>query len=97
MLAILLAWLVLSTLPSNATATMHSQQEGALAMLAATLPVPPQIRFLMYHLEIASRMADKSGVGKMTWLLDFEVSEQVLTQHSSPQQLQAALQDQWVT
>jgi hypothetical protein len=43
-----------------------------LAMRLVALPAP-QIRFLMYHLEIASRMADKSGVGKMTWLLDFEV------------------------
>ncbi|KAL6760370.1 CRAL-TRIO domain-containing protein [Haematococcus lacustris] len=31
-----------------------------------------QIKFLIYHLEIASRMADKLGVGKMCWLLDFQ-------------------------
>eukprot|EP00195_Chlamydomonas_chlamydogama_P007148 CAMPEP_0202896822 /NCGR_PEP_ID=MMETSP1392-20130828/5743_1 /ASSEMBLY_ACC=CAM_ASM_000868 /TAXON_ID=225041 /ORGANISM="Chlamydomonas chlamydogama, Strain SAG 11-48b" /LENGTH=277 /DNA_ID=CAMNT_0049582305 /DNA_START=251 /DNA_END=1080 /DNA_ORIENTATION=+ len=31
-----------------------------------------QIKFLIYNLEIASKMADKSGVGKMCWLLDFE-------------------------
>uniref|UniRef100_A0A7S3R0U0 CRAL-TRIO domain-containing protein n=1 Tax=Dunaliella tertiolecta TaxID=3047 RepID=A0A7S3R0U0_DUNTE len=30
-----------------------------------------QIKFLIYHLEIASRMADRTGVGKMCWLLDF--------------------------
>lgn len=30
-----------------------------------------QVRFLIYHLEMASRQADASGVGKMTWLIDF--------------------------
>ncbi|MEW5301797.1 MAG: hypothetical protein WDW36_004635 [Sanguina aurantia] len=30
-----------------------------------------QINFLIYHLELASTMADDSGVGKMTWCLDF--------------------------
>ena len=30
-----------------------------------------QIRFLIYDLEMASRIADRSGVGKMTWVLDF--------------------------
>mmetsp|Transcript_33152 Transcript_33152/g.98674 ORF Transcript_33152/g.98674 Transcript_33152/m.98674 type:complete len:293 (-) Transcript_33152:239-1117(-) len=31
-----------------------------------------QTRFLIYDLEQVARMADQSGVGKMTWLLDFE-------------------------
>ncbi|KXZ53519.1 hypothetical protein GPECTOR_7g969 [Gonium pectorale] len=31
-----------------------------------------QIRHLIYTLEVASRQADKSGVGKFTWLLDFD-------------------------
>lgn len=30
-----------------------------------------QIRFLIYDLEMASRIADRTGVGKMTWVLDF--------------------------
>ncbi|PNH04045.1 Random slug protein 5 [Tetrabaena socialis] len=30
-----------------------------------------QIRHLIYTLEVAARQADKSGVGKFTWLLDF--------------------------
>ncbi|GIL56368.1 hypothetical protein Vafri_11730 [Volvox africanus] len=30
-----------------------------------------QIRHLIYTLEVASRLADKSGAGKFTWLLDF--------------------------
>ena len=30
-----------------------------------------QIRVLIYDLEMASRIADRSGVGKMTWVLDF--------------------------
>ncbi|GLC58936.1 hypothetical protein PLESTB_001419200 [Pleodorina starrii] len=30
-----------------------------------------QIRHLIYTLELASRLADKNGVGKFTWLLDF--------------------------
>ncbi|KAF5836333.1 CRAL-TRIO domain-containing protein [Dunaliella salina] len=50
----------------------------ATKMLLATLEwlenskqTDRQIRYLIYHLEIASRMADKAGVGKMCWLLDF--------------------------
>lgn len=31
-----------------------------------------KIKFLIYHLEMASRQADATGVGKMTWLIDFE-------------------------
>ncbi|KAG2436734.1 hypothetical protein HXX76_006258 [Chlamydomonas incerta] len=31
-----------------------------------------QIRHLIYTLEVASRQADRLGVGKFTWLLDFE-------------------------
>lgn len=30
-----------------------------------------QLRYIIYHLELASRRADELGVGKMTWLLDF--------------------------
>ncbi|KAK9818152.1 hypothetical protein WJX72_007873 [[Myrmecia] bisecta] len=30
------------------------------------------IRMLVYHLEASSRAADQEGVGKMTWLIDFE-------------------------
>ncbi|KAK9906620.1 hypothetical protein WJX75_005131 [Coccomyxa subellipsoidea] len=31
-----------------------------------------QIRFLVYTLEIASKLADASGQGKITWLVDFK-------------------------
>lgn len=31
-----------------------------------------QIKFLIYDLEMASKIADDTGVGKMCWLLDFE-------------------------
>jgi polyribonucleotide 5'-hydroxyl-kinase len=31
-----------------------------------------QLKFLVYNLEAACRLADESGVGKMTWLIDFE-------------------------
>ncbi|MEW5317103.1 MAG: hypothetical protein WDW38_008431 [Sanguina aurantia] len=50
----------------------------AIKMLQATLEwkentkdADKQINFLIYHLELASTMADDSGVGKMTWCLDF--------------------------
>ncbi|KAK9805178.1 hypothetical protein WJX72_003803 [[Myrmecia] bisecta] len=32
------------------------------------------IKFLVYHLEVACRLADEEGTGKLTWLVDFEGS-----------------------
>uniref|UniRef100_A0A7S0VLS0 CRAL-TRIO domain-containing protein n=1 Tax=Polytomella parva TaxID=51329 RepID=A0A7S0VLS0_9CHLO len=55
----------------------HADQFGRPIVLMRprlenTKPSDNQIRYLIYCLEWASKLADDTGVGKMCWLLDFE-------------------------